>query len=206
MPDVWELWQRAKTLEWDPQTDIPVGRAPPRALHGGADPRRAAALEPADMGRVRRHLGEPGAAAALLPREPPSRPALLLHHAHAGGGPARRGIVAHGRAPRRLLPPAAEPADGQRGGHARRAPHGLRPRHLARGHLREPGLRGRGDPDRRVQGHRAQGDQPGGAAAHGADPPRRGAPHRVRLAVPRRVGAGVHPGDGPEHRARRHAP
>src|SRR5256886_9569439 len=22
MPDVWELWQRAKTLEWDPQTDI----------------------------------------------------------------------------------------------------------------------------------------------------------------------------------------
>src|SRR5262245_63457350 len=23
MPDVWELWQRAKTLEWDPQTDIP---------------------------------------------------------------------------------------------------------------------------------------------------------------------------------------
>ena len=23
MPDVWELWQRAKMLEWDPQTDIP---------------------------------------------------------------------------------------------------------------------------------------------------------------------------------------
>src|SRR5438045_1675242 len=23
MPEVWELWQRAKTLEWDPQTDIP---------------------------------------------------------------------------------------------------------------------------------------------------------------------------------------
>ena len=23
MPDVWELWQRSKTLEWDPQTDIP---------------------------------------------------------------------------------------------------------------------------------------------------------------------------------------
>ncbi len=23
MPRVWELWQRAKTLEWDPQTDIP---------------------------------------------------------------------------------------------------------------------------------------------------------------------------------------
>src|SRR5438046_5540434 len=23
MPDVWALWQRAKTLEWDPQTDIP---------------------------------------------------------------------------------------------------------------------------------------------------------------------------------------
>ena len=23
MADVWELWQRAKTLEWDPQTDIP---------------------------------------------------------------------------------------------------------------------------------------------------------------------------------------
>src|SRR2546428_1083622 len=23
MPDVWELWQRAKTLEWDPQIDIP---------------------------------------------------------------------------------------------------------------------------------------------------------------------------------------
>ena len=23
MPDVWELWQRAKTLEWDPETDIP---------------------------------------------------------------------------------------------------------------------------------------------------------------------------------------
>ena len=23
MPDVWELWRRAKTLEWDPQTDIP---------------------------------------------------------------------------------------------------------------------------------------------------------------------------------------
>jgi hypothetical protein len=23
MPSVWELWQRAKTLEWDPQTDIP---------------------------------------------------------------------------------------------------------------------------------------------------------------------------------------
>ena len=23
MPDVWELWQRSKNLEWDPQTDIP---------------------------------------------------------------------------------------------------------------------------------------------------------------------------------------
>jgi hypothetical protein len=23
MPDVWDLWRRAKTLEWDPQTDIP---------------------------------------------------------------------------------------------------------------------------------------------------------------------------------------
>src|SRR4029450_3475197 len=23
MPDVWELWQRSKTLEWDPQTAIP---------------------------------------------------------------------------------------------------------------------------------------------------------------------------------------
>ena len=23
MPDVWELWQRAKTLPWDPETDIP---------------------------------------------------------------------------------------------------------------------------------------------------------------------------------------
>jgi hypothetical protein len=23
MPDVWALWQRAKTLEWDPQTDVP---------------------------------------------------------------------------------------------------------------------------------------------------------------------------------------
>ncbi|HTI56673.1 MAG TPA: ferritin-like domain-containing protein, partial [Verrucomicrobiae bacterium] len=23
MPDVWALWQRAKTLEWDPETDIP---------------------------------------------------------------------------------------------------------------------------------------------------------------------------------------
>src|SRR5207247_6258143 len=23
MPDVWELWQRAQTLEWDPKTDIP---------------------------------------------------------------------------------------------------------------------------------------------------------------------------------------
>ncbi len=23
MPPVWELWQRSKTLEWDPQTDIP---------------------------------------------------------------------------------------------------------------------------------------------------------------------------------------
>ena len=23
MPDVWELWQRAKTLEWDPEMDIP---------------------------------------------------------------------------------------------------------------------------------------------------------------------------------------
>src|SRR5437879_11920447 len=22
MPEVWALWQRAKTLEWDPQTDI----------------------------------------------------------------------------------------------------------------------------------------------------------------------------------------
>ncbi len=29
MPDVWELWQRAKTLEWDPQTDIPWAELKP---------------------------------------------------------------------------------------------------------------------------------------------------------------------------------
>jgi hypothetical protein len=29
MPNVWELWQRAKTLEWDPQTDIPWDRLQP---------------------------------------------------------------------------------------------------------------------------------------------------------------------------------
>ena len=23
MPNVWDLWQRSKALEWDPQTDIP---------------------------------------------------------------------------------------------------------------------------------------------------------------------------------------
>jgi len=43
MPDVWALWQRAKTLEWDPQTDIPWEER--RAASGRAD-----VLEPADVG------------------------------------------------------------------------------------------------------------------------------------------------------------
>jgi hypothetical protein len=29
MPDVWELWQRAKALDWDPQTDIPWAELEP---------------------------------------------------------------------------------------------------------------------------------------------------------------------------------
>ncbi len=95
-----------------PADGHPVGRAPPGALHARADAGRAPVLEPADVGRVRRHLGEPGAAPALLPREPPPRPPLLLHHAHPGGRPPRRGLVADGRAPRRLLPAAAESAHG----------------------------------------------------------------------------------------------
>ena len=87
------------------------------------------------------------------------------------------------------FPQPQNPPTVERGRHARRAADGLRSGDLARGDLREPGLRRRGDPDRRLQGHRAQGDEPRGAAADGADPARRGAPHRLRLAVSGRVGA-----------------
>ena len=63
MPDVWELWQRAKTLEWDPQTDIPW-----EDLH----PQRYSAeqLLAAQMYWSRRTWGEYGAIS--------ESPALLL--------------------------------------------------------------------------------------------------------------------------------
>src|SRR5436189_5727090 len=88
-------------------------------------------LQPAYVGRVRRDLREPGAAVALLPRATATRSPVLLHDAHDGGGPSRRGVVAHGRAPGPLFPAAAEPADGRRRRHPRRAPHGGRSRDLA---------------------------------------------------------------------------
>src|ERR1700746_2997300 len=110
-----------------------MGRAPSGAISGGAEHGRAPSLEPPDLGRVRRHLGEPRPAPALLPRESPPGPALLLHDANPGGGPSRRGVLAHGRAPGRLLPAAAEPADRRRGWYTRSAAGGPRPRHVTRG-------------------------------------------------------------------------
>ena len=63
MPDVWELWQRSKNLEWDPQTDIPW-----RELH----PERYSAeqIMAARMYWSRRTWGEYGAIS--------ESPALLL--------------------------------------------------------------------------------------------------------------------------------
>src|SRR5437879_1477966 len=63
MPDVWELWQRAKTLEWDPQPDIPW-----EDLH----PERSSAVQllAAQMYWSRRTWGEYGAIS--------ESPALLL--------------------------------------------------------------------------------------------------------------------------------
>src|ERR1700758_1921858 len=63
MPDGWQLWQRAKTLEWDPQTDIPWEELRPERY--SAEQRR-----PAQMYWSRRPWGEYGAI--------PESPALLL--------------------------------------------------------------------------------------------------------------------------------
>jgi hypothetical protein len=63
MPSVWELWQRAKTLEWDPETDIPWARLEPERY-------TAAQLLAARMYWSRRAWGEYGAIA--------ESPALLL--------------------------------------------------------------------------------------------------------------------------------
>src|SRR5437660_8742485 len=63
MPDVWELWQRAKTLEWDPQTDIPWEELRPERY--SAEQRLAA-----QMYWSRRTWGEYGAIS--------ESPALLL--------------------------------------------------------------------------------------------------------------------------------
>src|SRR5256885_13256676 len=63
MPDVWELWRRAKTLEWDPQTDIPWEELHPERY---TDEQRLAA----QMYWSRRTWGEYGAIS--------ESPALLL--------------------------------------------------------------------------------------------------------------------------------
>src|SRR3989442_1763068 len=63
MPDVWELWRRAKTLQWDPQTDIPW-----EELH--AERYSAEQLLAAQMYWSRRTWGEYGAIS--------ESPALLL--------------------------------------------------------------------------------------------------------------------------------
>ena len=63
MPDVWELWQRAKTLEWDPQTDIPWEELHPERYS-------AEQLLAAQMYWSRRTWGEYGAIS--------ESPALLL--------------------------------------------------------------------------------------------------------------------------------
>src|SRR6185436_20261064 len=99
----------------------PLGGAAPRALQRRAAAGRADVLEPAHVGRVRRHLREPGAAAALRAGAPPARSAVLFHHADHGGGPARRGLVADGRAAGPVLSAAAESAHGRRRRHPRGA-------------------------------------------------------------------------------------
>src|SRR5256885_15495691 len=63
MPDVWELWRRAKTLEWDPQTDIPWEELHPERYS-------AEQLRAAQMSGSRRTWGEYGAIS--------ESPALLL--------------------------------------------------------------------------------------------------------------------------------
>src|SRR3989449_10452982 len=63
MPDVWALWQRAKTLEWDPQTDIPWEELHPERYS-------AEQLLAAQMYWSRRTWGEYGAIS--------ESPALLL--------------------------------------------------------------------------------------------------------------------------------
>ncbi|HEV8439064.1 MAG TPA: hypothetical protein VGT40_13285 [Methylomirabilota bacterium] len=63
MPDVWELWQRAKRLEWDPQTDIPWEELRPERY-------TAAQILAARMYWSRRTWGEYGAIS--------ESPALLL--------------------------------------------------------------------------------------------------------------------------------
>ncbi len=190
MPDVWELWQRAKTLEWDPRDGHPVGRSCIRSAI------REEQIMAARLHWSRRTWGEYGAISespALLlrfcleNRLPDLRFFFTMRTQEEGRHAEASWLMAErlgGYFPQPQNPPTVSAV-----GHPRRAPDGLRPGHLARGHLREPGLRRRGDPDRRLQGHRAQGHQPRGAAAHGADPARRGAPHRLRLAVSRRVGA-----------------
>ena len=63
MPDVWDLWRRAKTLEWDPQTDIPWEELHPERY-------TAEQLLAAQMYWSRRTWGEYGAIS--------ESPALLL--------------------------------------------------------------------------------------------------------------------------------
>src|SRR5215813_3270394 len=63
MPDVWDLWRRAKTLEWDPQTDIPWEELHPERY-------TADQLLAAQMYWSRRTWGEYGAIS--------ESPALLL--------------------------------------------------------------------------------------------------------------------------------
>ena len=63
MPNVWELWQRAKTLEWDPQIDIPWEELHPERY-------TAEQLRAAQLYWSRRTWGEYGAIS--------ESPALLL--------------------------------------------------------------------------------------------------------------------------------
>src|SRR5204863_221617 len=61
-----------------------LGGAPSRTLHGRAAFGCADVLESAHVGRVRRDLREPGAAAALLSGTSASRSTVLLHDADHG--------------------------------------------------------------------------------------------------------------------------
>ena len=178
-----ELFHTATRLQWNPATDIDWDELHPEQYSEAAARGRAHVLEPSRLERVRRDLGEPGAADPLLPRALPARHGVVLQHPLAGGIAARRGVLSHGRSARRLLRAAGRRGLPGLGRDARHPQDRARSGSLARRHHRGAGVRGGRNRLRRVPSHHRNRHQSGRAPDRPHDPARRDAALRLRLGV-----------------------